>query len=101
MSMSGGTKVTYQDLESLSSQLSTQMQNLQQVISNAQKFVDAVAGVTWQSEAQANFTQLHAGWQQSAKQIMQSGNGMADFLKKAAQSYQDTDTGLARSIGHQ
>ena len=101
MSMSGGTKVTYEDLENLSSQLSTQMGNLQQVINNAQKFVDAVAGVSWQSQAQGAFTQLHTSWQQSASQIMQAGNGMASFLKSAAQSYQQTDTGLAQSLGHQ
>lgn len=98
MSGSGGTKVTYEDLESLSSQLTTQMNNLQQVIANAQKYVDAVAGVSWQSEAQTNFSQLHASWQSSAKQIMQSGNGMASFLKTAAQAYQQTDQSLARGI---
>jgi WXG100 family type VII secretion target len=98
MTGSGGTQVTYEDLETLSSQLSTQMTNLQQVIASAQKYVDAVAGVSWKSEAQANFSQLHAGWQSSAKQIMQSGNGMASFLKTAAQAYRDTDQGLARGI---
>ena len=98
MTGSGGTKVTYEDLENLSSQLTAQMNNLQQVIANAQKYVDQVAGVSWQSEAQANFSHLHAGWQSSAKQIMQSGNGMATFLKTAAQAYRDTDQSLARGI---
>jgi WXG100 family type VII secretion target len=101
MSMTGGTKVTYEELESLSAQLTTQMGHLQEVINNAQKFVDAVAGVSWQSQAQGQFTQLHAGWQQSATQIMQSGTGMATFLKTAASSYRDTDTGLAKSLGQQ
>lgn len=98
MAGSGSTKVTYEELDNLSSQLKTQMGHLHEVITSAQKFVDAVAGVSWQSEAQANFSQLHASWQSSAKQIMESGNGMASFLKAAAEAYRQTDSSLARGI---
>ena len=101
MSMMGGTKVTYEDLETLSSQLSAQMTNLQQVISTAQKSVEAVAGVSWQSAAQANFTQLHNSWNSSANQIMEAGTGMASFLKQAAQQYRDVDATLANSLNAQ
>ena len=98
MASSGSVSVTYEDLERLSADLKRRMGDMARVIADCQRDIDQVAGVSWKGDASTAFAQLHAKWQTSAKGIMDSGTGLADFLAKAAPAYRDTDSGLARTL---
>jgi WXG100 family type VII secretion target len=100
MTSGSGITVTYSELETLSSNLNTAMQNLAETIGRIQKCVDAVAGVSWTGTSATAFQQVHEKWNVSANQIQQAVGGLGQFISQARTAFSDTDTGLAKGLGN-
>lgn len=90
--------VTYEEMTDLASKLKATMNNIQGEISKAQSYISQVAGASWQGQAATTYSQLQSQWQSSVKQLLASGNGMADFLGKAAGAYHDVDSQLSSGL---
>ena len=95
----GGVSVNYEEMQGLETNLRTASADLQSAINRAQSAVVAVANVSWTGSAATSFGTLHDQWNSSAKQIMQSLSGLADFLRQARPAYEQTDQQLAGGLG--
>ncbi len=98
MTPGGSIQVTYQDLTDASSKFAGQLSTLLNLLNEIQGTINSVAGASWVSGAQAQFSEDIASWNTSATRIQQAGTQLAGFLQTAAQSYQQTDQGLQQAL---
>jgi WXG100 family type VII secretion target len=91
--------VTYGDMQSAASQLSSGEQTIQSDLSRLQALVNNLVAsgyVTDSSSKQfeASYSQFNTG----ATQMIQGLTGMGQYLTAAANAFQETDTSLASAI---
>jgi WXG100 family type VII secretion target len=99
MSTGGSIQVTYEDLERASQTFNSELGELMNLLNKIQGTINSVAGVSWVSAAQAQFSTDIANLNKSATGIQQAGTSLANFLNTAAKTYQETDSSLQKALG--
>jgi WXG100 family type VII secretion target len=93
-----GIRVTPEQLQSVSSQLSSGAASIEETLSQLAAQV-APLGSDWAGVAQARFEALWAEWQRSAQGIHEALTGVAQLTNQAAANYADTEQAIASSFG--
>ncbi len=94
----GNIRVTPEQLQSVSSQLSSGAANIEGTLSQLASQV-APLGSDWAGVAQARFHELWAEWQQSSKGIQEALQGISQLTAQASANYSDTEAAIAGSFG--
>ncbi|MCL1869461.1 MAG: WXG100 family type VII secretion target [Promicromonosporaceae bacterium] len=91
--------VTYAELDNTANQLTQGQSDLEQTLSNLQHIVaNLVSAGFVTDQASGAFQQSYDEFTTGAKQTVQGLEGMAQFLKAAAQTLSDVDSQLAQGI---
>lgn len=97
MPVGGNIRVTPEQLQSVSSQLSSGASNIESILSQLAAQV-APLGSDWAGQAQARFHELWAEWQQSSRGIQDALQGIAQLTAQASANYADTEQAIASSF---
>jgi len=93
-----GIIVTPEELESLSSRIGSASQEVQGIIGKLLSEVNALEGSFVGQGANA-FRNLHQQWNTGANQTREGMEGLAHFLKSAADAYRTTDQQIGAAGG--
>lgn len=99
--MASNVNVTYQDMRDAATKLRTGQHDIQQKLSDMQKYVNQLVNggyVTDRSSKQ--FDQSYTEFNTGATKTIEGIDGMAKFLEQAAQTFQQADEQLAKGLGH-
>jgi WXG100 family type VII secretion target len=93
-------RVTPEQLEGTSSQLTNAASNIESTLSQVKAQVESIAGV-WQGAAAMEFQNLMTQWNTDAQDLHAVLTQIAQNMIKAADAYRQADTGIAKgfSIG--
>ena len=91
--MSGSLSVTWQELSSASNKIIAAEGEIGVKLNQLRALVDGLGG-TWQGAASGAYNQLYANWDQSAKGLFESLNGISKMLGQAASTYEQTETSI-------
>jgi len=89
--MSGSLAVTWQELSSASTKLTSAEGEIGVKLGQLRAMIDGLGG-TWQGAASGAYNQLYANWDKSAKSLFQSLEGISKMLASAATAYEQTET---------
>ena len=92
-------KVTSEDLHTLSSNVMTGSNSIQDQLSRMQNEVLSVVGGEWQGAASGQFHALWDEWQRSAAGLKDALDGISRLLSSAGQQYQATEDAVRSSMG--
>jgi 6 kDa early secretory antigenic target len=92
-------KVTSEDLHSLSSNVQSGSNSIQDQLSRMQSEVLGVVGADWQGAASGQFHQLWDEWQRSAAGLKDALDGISRLLGNAGTQYQQTEDAIRTSMG--
>lgn len=92
-------KVTSEDLHTLSSNVMTGSNSIQDQLSRMQNEVLSVVGNDWQGAASGQFHALWDEWQRSAAGLKDALDGISRLLGSAGQQYQATEDAVRSSMG--
>lgn len=96
--MGVGIKVTPEQLQQVSTQLSAGASNVDGILAQLASSV-APLGSDWAGVAQARFQELWAQWQRSAKGLNESLTGISQLMSQAGANYASTEQSIASSFG--
>ena len=99
--MASNVNVTYQDMRDAASKLRTGQHDIQQKLTDLQKYVNQLVNggyVTDRSSKQ--FDQSYSEFNTGANKTIEGIDGMAQFLEQAAHAFQQADEQLAKGLGH-
>ena len=85
------------DLQAASSQFNTRAADLESLLSQVQSQIQSL-GSTWQGQAAADFASLMAKWTQDVQGIHDVLGTVSQHLNQAASGYQEADSGIARGF---
>lgn len=96
--MAVGIRVTPEQLQQVSSQLSAGTSNIDGILGQLAGQV-APLGSDWAGIAQGRFEQLWAQWQRDAKGLNEALTGIAQLMRQASANYESTEQAIAASFG--
>jgi WXG100 family type VII secretion target len=91
-------KVTAEDLQTLSSQVMSGSESIQDQLSRLQGQVSSVVGGDWMGSASGAFNQRYEEWNQSAAGLQDALTGISQLLSQAALQYQNTEDAIRASM---
>jgi early secretory antigenic target protein ESAT-6 len=91
-------RVTSEDLHSLSSNVQTGSNSIQDQLSRMQGEVLGVVGGDWQGAASGQFHSLWEEWQRSAAGLKDALDGISRLLNNAGSQYQATEDAIRSSF---
>jgi WXG100 family type VII secretion target len=91
-------KVTAEELHSLSSNVATGSNSIQDQLSRMQGEVLGVVGGEWQGAASGQFHALWDEWQRSAAGLKDALDGISRLLSNAGTQYQSTEDAIRSSM---
>jgi WXG100 family type VII secretion target len=91
-------KVTSEDLHTLSTNVQTGSNSIQDQLSRMQSEVLSVVGGEWQGSASGQFHSLWDEWQRSAAGLKDALDGISRLLGNAATQYQHTEDAIRTSM---
>ncbi len=97
MSAAGGFRITPDELQATSRNITSAADNIANILSQIKGQVDATTGF-WQGAAQANFNELMMRWQRDSQDLHQVLTQIAQNMQTASQNYADTEAGVARGF---
>jgi WXG100 family type VII secretion target len=92
-----GIKVTPEQLQQVSSQLTAGASNIDGILAQLASNV-APLGSDWAGVAQARFQELWAQWQRNAKGLHEALVGISQLMAQASASYEQTEQSIASSF---
>ncbi len=92
-------KVTAEELNQLSSQLSATASSIQGESDGARGQVQGIVGAGWEGAASGQFSALFEQWNQSSAQLIEALTGISQLLGQAGNTYAETEASVARSFG--
>lgn len=91
-------KVTAEDLQTLSSNVMTGSQSIQEQLSTLQGQVSSVVGGDWMGMASGAFNMRYEEWNTSARGLQDALTGISQLLAQAAVQYQQTEDAIRSSM---
>ena len=91
-------RVTSEQLQSVSSQLTSGGTEVGQRLQHMESQVKALVDADWQGAASDSFRDLWDKWQRGARDVREALEGIAHMLGQAARTYQDTEDQLAAQM---
>lgn len=91
-------KVTSEELHTLSSNVQSGSNSIQDQLSRMQNEVLGVVGGEWQGAASGQFHSLWEEWQRSAAGLKDALDGISRLLANAGQQYQNTEDAIRTSM---
>jgi WXG100 family type VII secretion target len=95
----GTLKVTSEELESLSREIATGSDSIQQQLSRMHSAVQPLVGGDWEGAASTRFNELWEEWNRSAAGLKDSLDGISSLLRNAGQAYAQTEDQVRSSMG--
>jgi len=95
--MAGGITVTPEQLQQISSQLTSGASEIESILSQLANLVSPLQS-EWVGAAQAQFEELWTQWQSDATGLHQALEGVAQLTASASQSYASTEQSIASSF---
>ena len=92
-------KVASEDLRTLSGQVQSGSNSIQDQLARMAGEVSGVVGGDWQGVASSQFHTLFEEWQRSAAGLKDALDGIARLLQSAATQYQTTEDAIRSSMG--
>lgn len=92
-------KVTAEELNQLSSQLTSTASSIQGESDGARGQVQGIVGAGWEGAASGQFSALFEQWNQSSAQLIEALTGISQLLGQAGNTYAETEASVARSFG--
>lgn len=96
--MSGGIRVTPEQLASVSARVHGGADNVQGILGELSAAV-APLGSDWAGVAQTRFQTLWDDWQRSARGLQQALDGISTLMNQASTSYAQAESAIASSFG--
>lgn len=93
-------RVTDEELQSVSTQLSSAADSINQINAAAMSQVSGLVGAGWEGAASAQFEALFRGWKQGADQVQEALAGIGGLLRGAAAAYAETERQIQQSMTH-
>jgi WXG100 family type VII secretion target len=96
--MAGGITVTPEQLQSISSQMSSGAAEIESIL---QKLASVVSPLhtDWVGVAQQQFEGLWTKWQTDARGLHEALTGVSTLTTNAASNYEQTEQNIAKSFG--
>jgi len=91
-------KVTAEDLQSLSGNVSSGSASIQDQLSRLQGEVSSVVGADWMGSASGAFNARYEEWSRSAAGLKDALDGISQLLAHAAVQYQQTEDAIRSSM---
>jgi WXG100 family type VII secretion target len=91
-------KVTAEDLQTLSSQVMSGSESIQDQLSRLQGEVSSVVGGDWMGSASGAFNERYEEWNRSAAGLKDALDGISQLLSHAAVTYQNTEDAIRSSM---
>jgi len=91
-------KVTAEDLQTLSSNVTAGSQSIQDQMSRLQSEVSSVIGGDWMGTASGAFSVKYEEWNRGALMIKDALDGIAQLLAHASVQYQTTEDAIRASM---
>ncbi|HEX4109426.1 MAG TPA: WXG100 family type VII secretion target [Solirubrobacteraceae bacterium] len=91
-------KVTAEDLQTLSSNVHSGSESIQEQLSRLQGEVSSVVGGDWMGVASGAFHQRYEEWNRSAAGLKDALDGISQLLAHAAVQYQNTEDAIRSSM---
>jgi WXG100 family type VII secretion target len=91
-------KVTAEDLQTLSSNVMSGSQSIQDQLSRLQGEVSSVIGGDWMGTASGAFHMRYEEWNRSAVGLKDALDGISQLLSHAAVQYQNTEDAIRASM---
>ena len=91
-------KVTAEDLQTLSTNVSTGSASIQDQLSRMQGEVSSVVGGDWMGTASGAFHARYEEWNRSAAGLKDALDGISELLAHAAVQYQQTEDAIRTSM---
>ena len=91
-------KVTAEDLHTVSSQLTTAAQTINETNISAMSQVNNLVGAGWEGAASAQFEALFTSWKQGADQVQQALHGIGSLLSGAGTAYAQTEDQIRQQM---
>jgi early secretory antigenic target protein ESAT-6 len=91
-------KVTAEDLQSLSGQVSGGASNIQSELGSLANQVNNVVGSQWMGAASGQFSTLYNDWQNSATKLNTALDSISRLLLQASVQYQNTEDSVTSSM---
>jgi WXG100 family type VII secretion target len=95
--MAGGITVTPEQLQAISSQLTSGASDVESTLSRLGNVVSPLHS-DWVGAAQAQFEELWTQWQTDANGLLQALQGVAQLTAQASQAYASTEQSIAGSF---
>lgn len=92
-------KVTADELRQLAGSIQQGAGNIQGESDRLLKQVQGLVGQGWEGAASQSFNDLFAKWNSSATQLQQALDGIHKLLAGAADTYDQTEAAIAKSMG--
>lgn len=92
-------KVTSEELQRLSQSIQTGSDSIQEQLSRMHSEVEPLVAGDWQGAASTRFHSLWDEWNNSAKGLQDSLNGISKLLANAGQAYEQTEQQIKSSMG--
>jgi len=91
-------KVTAEDLQTLSANVTSGSESIQDQLSQLQGQVSSVVGGDWMGAASGAFNQRYEEWNRSAAGLKDALDGIAQLLAHAGVQYQQTEDAIRSSM---
>ncbi|HWF73827.1 MAG TPA: WXG100 family type VII secretion target [Solirubrobacteraceae bacterium] len=92
-------KTTPEELQTLSSQVTSGSESIQGQLSQLQNQVSGVIGGEWMGAASGAFNMRYEEWNRSALGLKDALDGISQLLAHAAVQYQTTEDGIRSTFG--
>lgn len=96
--MAVGIKVTPEQLQGLSAQVSRGSGEIDQQLRGLGGVVSPLVGGDWAGQAQAQFQGLWQEWQTAAQQLRQALDGISQLMNNAGQAYALAEQSIASTF---
>ena len=94
-----GIRVTPEELETQAGQVTSQSEQVSQILSTLQGQV-ADLGSRWEGAGSAGFQALFEEWRQSATRVHEAMTGISSLLNQGAAAYRQADEAVRAGTGH-
>ena len=91
-------KVTSEQLVSVSGQLQTGKEDVEQQLATMESKVKSLVDADWSGAASDSFRDLWDKWHTGAGQVRDALDGISTMLKETARAYQETEDALASQM---
>lgn len=94
-----GIRVTPEELEAQAAQVTSQAEQVSQVLSTLQGQVSDL-GSRWEGAGSTGFQALFEEWRQGALRIHEAMTGISSLLNQGAAAYRQADDAVRAGTGH-